>query len=221
MISSARAAANAANAQLSIGPRTEEGKARSSRNAVKHGLTSKRVVIAPGEEEEFAELHDSLLDQLAPEGALEVTLFHMIVHAAWNLQRFRTLEAQLMANGLESLFDERTSKALDRLQRYAAANQRSYFTALKQLRIAQNNRVLRRTLDGHDYNELPELVSLAELAKQTQQCVADCDMAAWLVEKARSEAPLPRGLQNEAMPDLGRFRAQSLDRDGRLNVSAK
>jgi len=89
MTSPARAAANAANAQLSTGPTTAEGKARSTRNAVKHGLTSKQLVIAPGEEEEFAELHDSLYEQLAPEGALEVGLFNMLVHAAWNLQRFR------------------------------------------------------------------------------------------------------------------------------------
>jgi hypothetical protein len=203
MSSTARAAANAANAQLSTGPRTEEGKARSSRNAVKHGLTAKQLVIAPGEENEFAELHDSLLEQLAPEGALEMDIFNMLVHAAWNLQRFRTLEAQLMNNGLESLLDERTAQALDRLQRYASANQRSYFAALKQLRIAQNNRVLRRTLDGHDYDQLPELVSMAELAKQSQQCVADADMARWLVSKAIIDAPLPRGMQNEPRYNSG------------------
>ncbi|HET7108783.1 MAG TPA: hypothetical protein VFI38_18355, partial [Candidatus Acidoferrum sp.] len=96
MTSTARATANVANAQLSTGPRTEDGKARSSRNAVKHGLTSKHLVIAPGEEEEFAELHDSLFAQLAPEGPLEMGLFNMLVHAAWQLERFRALEAQLM-----------------------------------------------------------------------------------------------------------------------------
>jgi len=106
MTDNARAAVNYANAQLSTGPRTEPGKARSSRNAVKHGLTSKQLVLAPGEEEEFGELHDSLHQQLAPEGALEMGIFNMLVHAAWNLERFRTLEARLMANGLDSLLDE-------------------------------------------------------------------------------------------------------------------
>src|SRR5215831_3034530 len=131
MSPTSRAAANAANAQLSTGPRSVKGKARSSRNAVKHGLTSKQLVLAPGEEEEFGELHDSLHQQLAPEGALEMGIFNMLVHAAWNLERFRTLEARLMANGLDSLLDESTARALDRLQRYASAGQRTYFRALQ------------------------------------------------------------------------------------------
>jgi hypothetical protein len=143
MTATARATVNAANAQFSTGPATEAGKARSSRNAVKHGLTSKQLVIAPGEEQEFAELHDSLHEQLAPEGAIEMSLFNILIHAAWNLQRFRTLEAQLITNDFDALLDEQTAKALDRLQRYAASNQRSYFKALKELRTVQNNRLLR------------------------------------------------------------------------------
>jgi hypothetical protein len=122
MTSTARAAANAANASLSTGPRTDEGKARSSRNAVKHGLTSRQLVIAPGQEDEFAELHDSLLAQLAPEGAIEMSLFNLLLHAAWNLQRFRTLEAQLIGTDFDAILDETTAKALDRLNRYAASN---------------------------------------------------------------------------------------------------
>src|SRR4029077_10777078 len=101
----------------------------------------------PGEEAEFAELHDSLLAQLSPEGPLEMGLFRMLVHAAWNLERFRALEAQLMTNGIDSLLDERTAKALDRLQRYANSNQRAYFSALRELRAVQNNRFIRLAAD--------------------------------------------------------------------------
>src|SRR5438105_14656593 len=45
-MSPARQSANAANAQLSTGPRTEEGKARSSQNARSHGLTASHLVIS-------------------------------------------------------------------------------------------------------------------------------------------------------------------------------
>jgi hypothetical protein len=54
--SAAQLAANAANALHSTGPRTPEGKTRSSQNASKHGLTARQVVIAPGEQEEFHQL---------------------------------------------------------------------------------------------------------------------------------------------------------------------
>jgi hypothetical protein len=69
--------------------------------------------------------------------------------------------------------------------------------------------VLRRTLDRHDYDQLPELVSMAELAKQSQQCVADADMACWLVEKATIDAPLAGKLQNEAKHNAAWLRRES------------
>ena len=196
MSSPAQAAASAANALLSTGPRTDAGKARSSRNAVKHGLTSKQLVIAPGQEDEFAEFHDSLFTQLAPEGALEMGLFNMLIHAAWNLQRFRTLEAQLMTNGLDSLLDETTAKALDRLQRYASSNQRAYYAALKELRTVQTNRLTLATLEDRD-DPIPELVSIAELSKRTQQYDARVDAAEWREMKAYINAPIPGRMQNE------------------------
>ena len=194
MSSPAQAAASAANALLSTGPRTDAGKARSSRNAVKHGLTSKQLVIAPGEEEEFADFHNSLLAQLAPEGALEMGIFNMLVHAGWNLQRFRTLEAQLMTNGIQSLLDESTAKALDRLQRYAASNQRSYYSALKELRTVQTNRLTRYAVEGRE-DPAPELVSVAELSKRTQQIPAAVDAAVWRAMDAHYNAR--RRMQNE------------------------
>jgi hypothetical protein len=103
-----------------------------------------------------------------------MSLFNTVVHAAWNLQGFRALEAQLMTNGLDSLLDERTAKALDRLQRSANSNRRAYFSALKELRVVQNNRLLRLALQGQDDDmPLPELVAVHDLTKRTQQLDAN------------------------------------------------
>lgn len=77
-----------------------------------------------------------------------------------------------MTNGLDSLLDERTAKTLDRLQRYAASNQRAYFSALRELRVVQNNRHFRLAAEGqHEDAPLPELVSVAQLTKRTQSAL--------------------------------------------------
>ena len=54
MTSQKQIEANLANAQLSTGPRTNRGKARSKMNAVKHALTAAQGVLIEGEDpEEF------------------------------------------------------------------------------------------------------------------------------------------------------------------------
>ena len=61
-----RLAANRANAQLSCGPKTPEGKAKSSLNAVKTGLTG-RTVLLPSEDAEDYETHLlQYLEEFAP-----------------------------------------------------------------------------------------------------------------------------------------------------------
>ena len=52
-LSEARQSANSANASLSTGPRTPEGKARASQNARKHGLTAAQLFIAADDRPEF------------------------------------------------------------------------------------------------------------------------------------------------------------------------
>ena len=49
MSTRAQKSANSANAQLSTGPRTEEGKQKASRNSAKHYMTAKQLIV-PGED---------------------------------------------------------------------------------------------------------------------------------------------------------------------------
>src|SRR5262252_5111773 len=81
MSSEARQIANAANAQLSTGPRTEEGKARSSQNARTHGLTSSQLFNPTEERVESDKLRDELLADNRPQGALQETLFEQVIAA--------------------------------------------------------------------------------------------------------------------------------------------
>jgi hypothetical protein len=68
--------ANRANAKLSTGPRTEVGRARSSTNGIKHGLTSRTpLAISRGPfAEDAAEIRafvDQVVHDLAPVGVQE------------------------------------------------------------------------------------------------------------------------------------------------------
>lgn len=86
-------AANRANAARSTGPRTPEGKAKSSMNAVKHGLTARSAVL-PGEDRgEREAMARALLRDLAPQGLSQRILAARIVALAWKLRRVAPAEA--------------------------------------------------------------------------------------------------------------------------------
>ena len=171
MASPAQNIANQANAQLSTGPRSEAGKTRVGQNATRHGLTARHLVIRDDEREEFDALHESLLTELDPQGAVETITFRELLHAAWNLERFRRLEAELSGSGDGDAFtaDDRNAAALDRLGRYQSRTQRAYYCALRELRTLQTNRALRAVkLDAEAAAEVPAIADINELTKQTQ-----------------------------------------------------
>ncbi|MHC5163285.1 MAG: hypothetical protein ACYSO4_09275 [Planctomycetota bacterium] len=96
MLSQKQLLANRQNALLSTGPRTSEGKAIASQNAVKHGLRSDSTVI-PGETpEEFDQFRRLLLDDLSPVGAMEVFLADRIVAGFWKLRRAGRIETEMI-----------------------------------------------------------------------------------------------------------------------------
>src|SRR6202035_1252509 len=103
ILSEARQTANVANACLSTGPRTEEGKARSSQNARKHGLTAAQFVIAAEDRDEFEESLAELQADVRPQGALQQILSHQLAESAWNLRRVRRMEAELTTSAASYL----------------------------------------------------------------------------------------------------------------------
>jgi hypothetical protein len=91
-ISSQRLAANRANAQLSCGPKTPEGKAKSSLNAVKTGLTG-RTVLLPSEDAEAYETHLlSYWEEFDPVGVRETQLVQSL--ADTQTKHFKNLHLQ-------------------------------------------------------------------------------------------------------------------------------
>jgi hypothetical protein len=96
--SAARLEANRANAQHSTGPRTPEGKARSSHNAVKHGLFSASLGYAAGPLGEDRGSYDTLLDGLrrdhGPVGFDEHQVVDRMADLWWELARAHRLAQQ-------------------------------------------------------------------------------------------------------------------------------
>lgn len=91
-VSARKLAANRANAARSTGPRTPEGKARVSTNAVRHGLAS-HAALLPGEDpRELDALAIAYQADLRPRGALEEDLVARIVGIAWRLRRVARAE---------------------------------------------------------------------------------------------------------------------------------
>jgi hypothetical protein len=169
MATAAQLTANRANAQLSTGPVTPQGKARVAQNALKHGLTSRHLVIRPDEEEEFSVLRDALEAELDPRGALETIALLEILHAAWSLHRFRRIEAEVSRGDMEDFLRREETAILDRLARYQARAQRAYYRAVHELRALQTNRALRDAQPGPPADaEPPALAEIAKLTKQTR-----------------------------------------------------
>jgi hypothetical protein len=93
----ARAATNRANAQHSTGPRTAEGKARSSQNARKHGLSLQRHAVLEHEDPAaYRRLHEELAAIYEPASPREHLALEEIAHCRWALHRFDEAEAALL-----------------------------------------------------------------------------------------------------------------------------
>ncbi|MBI4877487.1 MAG: hypothetical protein HY822_22895 [Acidobacteria bacterium] len=163
----------AANAQRSTGPRTPEGKARSSQNACKHGLTAREAVVAPEDKAEFDEFLADYRADLQPEGVLEETLFSQLVTASWNLRRIRRLETGFAAAaGADPLANPPHDETLDRWARYAARAERSLHRAIRQLRELQTARMERESLRPEQAAAAPRLADLCRHARTASEAEA-------------------------------------------------
>jgi len=99
MISDKQLEANRANALLSTGPKTEEGKKRSSMNALRHGITGQVSTMTDEDRAAHDKLSSALMKDLAPEGAMETQLAHRIATDSWLLNRISAVEDNLFALG--------------------------------------------------------------------------------------------------------------------------
>jgi len=106
--STARVEANRRNAQRSTGPRTTEGKARSSRNALTHGLLSEsqtRAALGPITHPDHTTLLTALAVEFQPFGTIETALVASLASLRYRLNRITAIESGLFENSMTSILE--------------------------------------------------------------------------------------------------------------------
>ncbi|MFN7922145.1 MAG: hypothetical protein U0Q16_18730 [Bryobacteraceae bacterium] len=176
---------NRANAQHSTGPRTEQGKAVSSKNAVTHGLFSATFAVAPEDREEFDIFLELQRGELRPHGINEELVFANLVQAAWKTETCRRMEANalleqneanLAGTGRDGHESEThvlsqlrcAAERIDKYSRYSARFERAYYRALAELRRLQTERGLRDAAAAQPSENRPPVADIGTLRKQTQ-----------------------------------------------------
>ena len=127
MSSQARIDANRRNAQKSTGPRTPEGKARSSQNALRHGLASisHHRFLAAEDRTAFERILAGYVRIYQPAHADEVDLLTDAVFCKWRQQRAWSAEAQLIEMAV-ALNQRDLQKKLPKSQRRRSGRLRLY-----------------------------------------------------------------------------------------------
>src|SRR3954447_24631397 len=87
--------ANRRNARRSTGPTSEEGKLRSRRNAVRHGLTAETVIGALEDAKDYKAFEAAVITDYDAQSAVERELVLRLASLLWRIRRATTMETGL------------------------------------------------------------------------------------------------------------------------------
>ncbi len=102
--------ANRHNALKSTGPKTEYGKQRSRRNALRHGFTAETVIEPLENPEEYRALEDAIVSEYLPQTPVEQELVHRLASLFWRLRRATSIETGLLRMQSEIVHAFRSSR---------------------------------------------------------------------------------------------------------------
>jgi hypothetical protein len=89
-------AANRLNAKNSTGPRTDAGKRRSRRNAIRHGLTAETTIGVLEDPAAYKVLQRAIYSDYRPRTNFELELVARLVSLLWRLRRAVAIESALL-----------------------------------------------------------------------------------------------------------------------------
>jgi len=140
VVSPRKIEANRQNAQRSTGPKTPEGKAKSGRNSITHGIFAKHF-LNQAEPETVAEIETlavGIQEHYQPVGMVEEILVQKIVVETARYGRILGVEQQELARA-NAFF----SSAVDRVGRYAISTSRALLRAIEEIERIQAARKTR------------------------------------------------------------------------------
>jgi hypothetical protein len=143
--------ANRLNAQKSTGPRSAEGKAVTSMNALKSGVDAQSHIIRGEHQEQLQTLTAEYLERFRPATPEERFYVDTLIRDDWQLRRLAKADAQIWEYQMDSAFTlnedsplghafSRGDRTFIRLQRRIDATERSYQRALRELERLQSTR---------------------------------------------------------------------------------
>jgi len=109
--------ANQQNAKHSTGPRTESGKRRSRRNAIRHGLTAETVIDTLEDANHYMAFERAIKSDYSPQTAIEGQLVSRLASLLWRLRRVVVIESGLLNIQAGIIRDQTAARATIELNR--------------------------------------------------------------------------------------------------------
>ena len=213
-ISPKQLAANRRNAKNSTGPKTPEGKARSSQNAIRHGLLSQHAVITVGdcadtdktegivESEADFDLHlEGLRESFKPATHIEDLLVEQIALCYWKVARFTRMDKRLFSQSMRHpsilAVDLVNATCLQRYERNLQHTLDRSLAHLERIQKARKEEEARRAeaeeFPKFDFNRLAGLPSPILEAIEERLCQTD----PYLAQNRPNAAPSTRTSPSE------------------------
>jgi hypothetical protein len=98
------------NGAKAAGTKSPEGLQKSSMNALRHGLTSKTLVLSNESQTKFDELLDSFIRKFRPQDEVELELVTEMVAARWRLRRIWAIQTAALDLQMDKMETEVAEK---------------------------------------------------------------------------------------------------------------
>jgi hypothetical protein len=236
MPSPAQYAANRLNAEKSHGATSPQGKARSSMNALRHGLTARVVVLPTEDMDAYQAFSKEIVDSLDAQTPVERQFAQTVADNQWRINRIRSIEDGMLGMGhfeAAGNFDcpsseihsamtaarafRNDSKSFVNLSIYEQRLHRSMKDALRQLKELQTERREKNKTGMDDSIRLLKTRQMKGLPSETEAAVKGIGVvyasAEIALESARRDRLADSLLAEEAGFNLVQYTARSEPRD--------